>query len=565
MDPERWRRVSDIAGRALEKDPSAVGAFLDRACGDDRALRAEVERILAANAGFDSLLDPSASHTGPRTIGAAPGAGPARSTDSQTTRLPTELMARAARRLGLVAILYAVGFVAAYLVREVAIHAVGGEAYLQPTHTPGQVMTAAFALLALGVAFVARRRTLPDTRLLQLGLVFEVVASLGIALVSYSSLWDQGARPWGISWLCAWILVFPLIMPPPPRAATIAALASAATAPIAIVIWAATRHFTFPSPSLILATTVPNFLFAALGILSARYLYRVGLELHEAQRLGRYRLVAPLGRGGMGEVWIAEHDLLARPAALKLIRPELIARGAAASDAIARFEREAQSTAALTSPHTVRLYDFGLTDDGLFYYVMELLEGLDLEQLVRTTGPVPPGRAVHFLRQACSSLAEAHARGYVHRDIKPSNLFVCRQGLAVDFVKVLDFGLVGSPRADGIDGTLAGTPEFMAPERWSGTSDARADVYALGGIGWWLLTGQVFAAGQQLPPQFPAALKSALLGCLDPDPERRPQDAARLDAVLAVLPATPWSQEDAWTWWQEHDVAPEKSVSRLIP
>ena len=562
MDPERWRRVSDIAGRALELDASEVGAYLDRACGDDRALRAEVDRIVTANAGFDSLLDPSASRTGPRTIGAAPAASPVRSTDSQTTRLPAELMARAARRLGLVAILYAVGFVLGYVIRELSIHVFGGEAYLQPTHTPGQVMTAAFALLAFAVAIVARRRVLTDTRLLQLGLVFEVVASLGIALVSYSSLWDQGTRPWGISWLCAWILVFPLIMPPPPRAAAVAALASAATGPIAIVIWAATRDFVFPSTSLILATTVPNFVFAVLGILTARYLYRVGLELREAQRLGRYRLVAPLGRGGMGEVWIAEHDLLARPAALKLIRSELMTRGATASDAVARFEREAQSTAALTSPHTVRLYDFGLTDDGLFYYVMELLEGLDLEQLVRSSGPLPPGRAVALLRQACSSLAEAHAHGYVHRDIKPSNLFVCRQGLAFDFLKVLDFGLVRSPGASANDG-LAGTPEFMAPERWSGSADARADVYALGAVGWWLLTGQVYAPGAQLPKEFPAALEPTLLACLNPDPDSRPQNAASLDTLLATIPGLAWTQQDACAWWQEHGVAPSPEVSRL--
>jgi hypothetical protein len=563
MDPERWRRISDIAGRALELDASAVGAYLDGACGDDRMLRAEVERILEANAGFDSLLDPSASRTGPRTVGAAPAPSPDRTTDSPTTRLPAELMARAARRLGLVAILYAVGFVLAYLVRETAIHAIGGELYLQRPHTPGQVMTAAFAMLALVVAFIARRHTLSDTRLLQLGLVFEVVGSLGIALVSYSALWDQGVRPWGISWLCAWILVFPLIMPPPPRAATIAALASATMAPVAIVIWAATRDFAFPGTSLILATTVPNFVFAALGILAARSLYRVGLELREAQRLGRYRLVAPLGRGGMGEVWIAEHDLLARPAALKLIRPELISHGATASDAIARFEREAQSTAALTSPHTVRLYDFGVTDDGLFYSVMELLEGLDLEALVRTTGPVPPARAIHFLRQACNSLAEAHARGLVHRDIKPSNLFVCRQGMTFDFVKVLDFGLVRSPSADAADGTVAGTPEFMAPERWTGSADPRSDVYALGGVGMWLLTGRVHAGDQQLPAHIPAALESVLRTCLEPDPALRPQDAAHLDAVLAALPVTRWSQEDAWAWWQEHDVASERTISRL--
>lgn len=556
MDPARWRRVSDVAARALELPAPKRAAYLDDACRGDRDLRAEVERILTANTGFDSLLDTSTTHAGPRTIGAAPAPPPSSSATGQPSRPPTELMARAASRLALVALLYAVGFVLVYAIRELAVHAIGTEPYDQRTHTPGQIMTAVFALLGLAVATLARNRKLSDPRLLQLGLVFEVIASLGIALVSYSALWEQTSRPWGISWLSAWILVFPLIMPPPPRAATIAALASAAMAPIAIVIWAATRGFVFPSTSLMLATTVPNFVFAVLGILAARYLYRVGLELREAQRLGRYRLVAPLGRGGMGEVWIAEHDLLARPAALKLIRPELIARGATASDATARFEREAQSTASLTSPHTVRLYDFGVTDDGHFYSVMELLDGLDLERMVWETGPMPPARAIHFLRQACASLAEAHARGLVHRDIKPSNLFACRQGVELDFLKVLDFGLA----CDGVDGDVAGTPAYMAPERWTGAGDARADVFALGAVGYRLISGEPLEHGDNTGR---AELEAVLLSCMHSDIAKRPRDAAALEALLAAIPCPPWTQADAQAWWRDHAVAPGLEVPRL--
>ncbi len=202
----------------------------------------------------------------------------------------------------------------------------------------------------------------------------------------------------------------------------------------------------------------------------------LGRRLRAAQELGSYQLVELLGRGGMGEVWRAQHRLLARSAAIKLVRPEVLGASGRAEGKILmlrRFEREAQATAALSSPHTIRVFDFGVTRDGTFYYVMELLAGRDLESLVREFGPVPADRAVYLLRQVCHSLADAHARGLVHRDIKPANIYVCRMGLEYDFVKVLDFGLVkfNDQRRAGAQETLltashttTGTPAFMAPE-----------------------------------------------------------------------------------------------------
>ena len=181
-----------------------------------------------------------------------------------------------------------------------------------------------------------------------------------------------------------------------------------------------------------------------MAYVGARVVYALGTEVSRARELGSYRLVERLGQGGMGEVWRAQHRLLARPAAIKLIRPVAAAdgRSAVSEDAQRRFEREAQVIARLRSPHTVNLFDFGVAADGAFYYVMELLEGLDAETLVRRTGPVPAARAIHLLRQVCHSLSEAESCGLVHRDIKPANIFLCRYGEEFDFVKVLDFGIV---------------------------------------------------------------------------------------------------------------------------
>jgi serine/threonine-protein kinase len=297
--------------------------------------------------------------------------------------------------------------------------------------------------------------------------------------------------------------------------------------------------------------------------------------------MGSYELVERLGHGGMGEVWRAKHRMLARPAAIKLIRPEALGahRESAAESVVRRFEREAQATAQLHSPHTIELYDFGVTRDGTFYYVMELLEGVDLEVLIQRFGPLPAERVVHLLLQACDSLADAHDAGLVHRDIKPANLYLCRRGLRYDFLKVLDFGLVkASWRDSGEDtrltteGMAGGTPAYMAPEVALGNRqiDARVDLYALGCVGYWLLTGRTVFESQTamqmalhhlhtapVPPSrrselpIPPALEGLVLACLEKDPERRPGSAEELSRALAACPTdAPWSQERARRWWE---------------
>jgi DNA-binding NtrC family response regulator len=297
--------------------------------------------------------------------------------------------------------------------------------------------------------------------------------------------------------------------------------------------------------------------------------------LDEGLPLGHYRLLGKLGEGGMGEVWRARHQLLARPCAIKLIKPDLL--GETQRDAATeRFQLEARTIARLTSPNTVRLYDFGVTETGSFYFVMELLTGLDVASLVQRFGPLPPERAVAVLRQACRSLGEAHAAGVLHRDIKPQNLFLCRLGLDFDIVKVLDFGLVKSLNEGAAqlttEGVLTGTPAYMPPERVLGAAaDERSDLYSLGCVAYWMLTGRAVFTGEPMsvmihhartvpqPPskvsgiQLPAGLEDLVLSCLEKAPDKRPSSAVELWHRLGDVPLTPpWTPERAEGWWREH-------------
>ncbi|HMK73946.1 MAG TPA: serine/threonine-protein kinase, partial [Myxococcaceae bacterium] len=296
----------------------------------------------------------------------------------------------------------------------------------------------------------------------------------------------------------------------------------------------------------------------------------------------RYRIAVLLGRGGMGEVYKATHRMLARPAAIKLIRPEMLGESGveAAKVAVSRFRREAEAAASLRSPHTVELYDFGVAEDQTLYFVMELLDGMDLETLVRQKGPLPAARVIFVLRQVCESLEEAHRRGLVHRDIKPANIHLGRLGLRHDFVKVLDFGLVKSVASTGMEnsmetaaGMTPGTPSYLAPEIALGNQvDGRADLYALGCVAYFLLTGKlVFEAETPIqmiarhlhdapvPPSrrselpVPPALDALVLACLAKKPGDRPPSAAALARSLAAIDGGgPWDEEQALRWWQVH-------------
>jgi len=319
--------------------------------------------------------------------------------------------------------------------------------------------------------------------------------------------------------------------------------------------------------------------------------------VREANELGAYTLEERLGAGGMGEVWRARHRFLMRTAAVKIIRPEpLVSSRSDPEVLLRRFEREARATAALRSPHTVALYDFGQADDGTLYYVMELLVGLDLETMIARYGPVPPERAIHILRQVCHSLEEAHASGLTHRDIKPANVFVTGVGSELDFVKVLDFGLVRlrPERHDAGDvkltaaGSAGGTPAYMAPEIAVGDEsyDHRVDIYSVGCVAYWLLTGKLVFEGTSAmkvmlehagtpPPRpgtrtelpIPADLEQVVMDCLEKDPTRRPPTALALAQRLAACAAAnAWSMERAERWWQTHmpKKAPDRSLADVL-
>ncbi|MFL5474351.1 MAG: serine/threonine-protein kinase [Gemmatimonadales bacterium] len=332
-----------------------------------------------------------------------------------------------------------------------------------------------------------------------------------------------------------------------------------------------------------LNTILWSVLGTTLATIISRVTYGLRQQVAEANELGQYVLEEKIGGGGMGEVWRARHRLLIRPAAIKLIRPEM---SGDREVLLRRFEREARATAALKSPHTVQLYDFGATEDGRLYYVMELLDGLDLDTLVRQYGPLPAERVVHILRQVCSSLQDAHMNGLVHRDIKPANVVVSRAGTTFDFAKVLDFGLVkldtDRKLEDDVkltnEGSAGGTPAFMAPEVVLGVADTdhRVDLYALGCVAYWLLTGKLVFAGKSvvevmfhhahtLPSKpstrselsIPPSLEELVMDCLEKDPPRRPASAEAVSTRLdAVSFQEAWTVERAEHWWEMHRPVP---------
>jgi serine/threonine-protein kinase len=313
----------------------------------------------------------------------------------------------------------------------------------------------------------------------------------------------------------------------------------------------------------------------AIAVFGSHKIRELHEKAHEAERLGQYRLKQILGFGGMGAVYLAEHVLLRRPCAIKLIRPDQVGD----PTTLIRFEREVRATATLTHWNTVEIFDYGHTEDGTFYYVMEYLPGMNLEDLVEQHGPLPPERAVHLLRQVCQALREAHGIGLIHRDIKPGNIFACERGKVYDVAKLLDFGLVQTFGAEGDsvkltrEGAFTGSPAFMSPEQARGRHqlDARSDIYNVGAVAYFLTTGKLpfdrdstlqmlhahayepLVPGDEFKDGVPAELQNVILRCLEKDPDRRYQDAVTLEKALAACEgANPWTLERAEEWWRRH-------------
>jgi serine/threonine-protein kinase len=441
--------------------------------------------------------------------------------------------------------------------------------------------------LALGL--MRRYRLLPAMTILNLGLIFEVLVAFALCLDETAVPLAKDGLILGIPAVSLWIAVVGLLIPNRPRTKLLVAIISASMWPLAYVLNLQLQGFDPLPLNRLLAWLHIPYMMAFVTFALARRIYAMETAAQKARDLGSYNLVSLIGSGGMGEVWRARHHLLARDAAIKLIRNDLLAGkpGYQLENARHRFKREAQAIATLQSPHTVYLFDFGISRDGSFYYVMELLDGISLQMLVEKYGPQPASRLVHLLCQVCESLEEAHQRGLIHRDIKPSNIFACKVGIEYDFAKVLDFGLVKniSPQESvhlTADGTSAGTPAYMTPEIALGEEniDGRVDVYALGCIAYYLLTGTpVFqektatatalahVQKQPVPPsqrseiKIPSDFEQVILRCLAKNPADRPQTAQELCCLLSTSDVPEWTQETASEWWQTY--LPDSSEYRI--
>jgi serine/threonine-protein kinase len=517
--------------------------------------------------------------------------------DRETPGLATDLTNRATTRLQVLAWLYAFTFLMAAFVPRLIFPDERRVLFERATNWVPGILS---IVVAISVALTVRMTRLRPTSMMAVALIFEVIGSYGIAAAEFlQPAGLEAGAPWvGLSWVAVFMLLFNVVAPTVPRYAVIAALASVTAVPAMVTL----SNSLFPPPSppdgleIFFRFGFPYLLVVIMAYVGARVVYNLGTEVTRARELGSYRLEHRLGQGGMGEVWKASHRLLVRPAAIKLIRSSVAENGAIRLDDMRRrFEREAQVIAQLRSPHTVTLFDFGLTGDGSFYYVMELLDGVDTDTLIKRFGPIPAERVVHILRQVCHSLSEAESCGLVHRDIKPANIFLCRYGEDHDFVKVLDFGIAKAVHATPSDGptiaTMAnvvqGTPAFIAPEQALGAAsvDTRADIYSTGCVAYWLLTAQfVFAADtpiklllahaheQPQPPSartdlpIPPDLDALVLSCLAKDPESRPKSPRDLlEQLETMVLQQKWTNARAREWWTMHlpsSVASQQVVAR---
>ena len=479
--------------------------------------------------------------------------------------LPEDLLRQASRRVEIMALVAAVLWILAPILSHLAL-------FLTNPTDPRLALLSRVNLIAAGCvvlsltmyAYLRSGRRDPE-RVMDLALLYMVAMTFAMGVLIH---W---ARPWFvppsvepmITWSGPIILITAGIVPVRPWKMLVAGLIAASMDTVGMLIAGATGDYEYGRVYNAVLMHYPNFLMLGAAVTISHVVTRLGQQVTREREMGSYRLGELLGRGGMGEVYLATHRMLARPAAIKLIRPEVLAAGdaALAQTAVARFRREAEAAAKLRSPHTVELYDFGVTEDGTFYLVMELLEGQNLERMVRAHGPLHPVRAIHIVRQVCESLEEAHSYGLVHRDIKPANIHLGRLGLQEDFVKVLDFGLVrridgpSEESLTGAAGMTPGTPAYMAPEMaHDRTLDGRADIYSLGCVAYYLLTGRLVFEGdtplqtilkhlqqEPEPPSrvtdrpIPPALDEVILACLAKRPEDRPPSAAVLSQRLAQV------------------------------
>jgi len=526
-----------------------------------------------------------------RLLETGSGTPPAEPTPVSRQGLPEDLLQEAAHRLGVVCLVSG-GLWLANLVVVHLIHPMPGALRAEELALHPQwmrvfdVVGGAAFLVSLGLFWYTRRTTRGPRFLLDLALCYQVFIALNIGVLDYAV-----GYPAGVSWIAIIILLFPPVIPSTPRKTLITALIAASMDPIGALIWKALGAEVI-SMREVFILAIPNYLCAFVAPLISHIITRLGREVRRAREMGSYVLGDLIGAGGMGEVWQATHRFLVRPAAIKLIKPGVLsAMTKEQGDVLVeRFRREARAAANLRSPHTIQLYDFGVASDGSFYYVMELLNGMDLQTLVAKHGPLPPARVIFLLQQACESLAEAHDRGLVHRDIKPANIQVCRMGHYFDYVKVLDFGLVKTQSTAAepelalkltAEHSVTGTPAYLSPESALGERvDQRTDIYALGCVAYWMLTGRYVFTGNSpieiaarhvsstpVPPSrhsmfdISPALDELVLACLRKKPAERPASARELcDALGRCEVEERWTREDARRWWETR-MEPEARVA----
>jgi serine/threonine-protein kinase len=435
----------------------------------------------------------------------------------------------------------------------------------------------AVVLVSVAMAVISKLRLLPPRTTLKLGLVYEVFVAFGISISETAVSLAHNVPVLGISRLALWIVITGVLIPNKPATKLAVAFISASTWPLAYILNLHVLKLQPVSMNRFALWIYIPFVLAFLIYFVANRIYLLTTNADNARELGSYHLISQIGSGGMGEVWRARHSMLARDAAIKLIRNDLMIDqpGFQSENRRQRFKQEAQVIASLRSPHTVNLFDFGVSQNGSFYYVMEMLDGISLQALVDKFGPLPASRLIYMMQQVCDSLEEAHGQGLIHRDIKPSNIFACKLGVEYDFIKVLDFGLAKNVKNSRLtqEGTSAGTPAYMAPEIAMGEDniDQRVDIYGLGCTAYFALTGLPVFSGNTLaalafahvqkspvPPsqrseiQIPFELEQIILKCLAKKPEDRVQSARELRNLLGEISIPEWTQLDASSWWENN-------------
>jgi serine/threonine-protein kinase len=456
------------------------------------------------------------------------------------------------------------------------------------------------AVLVIASAFLWSRRTLSmsSLRFLELAIFSSIAAFFGWLQVT---TYHDGAllralvpgqeaivfRLAGVSATLRWFLLIVLYGTFIPNTWRRCAAIVAGLALLPIILMVAGSQLDRTTAGYVLSAlpdmTILMIVAAAIAVFGSHKIHELQEKAHEAERIGQYRCKEIIGFGGMGAVYLAEHVLLRRRCAIKLIRPDQ----AGDPKTLIRFEREVRAAATLTHWNTIEIFDYGHAEDGTFYYVMEYLPGMNLQDLVEQHGPLPPGRAVHLLRQVCQALREAHGIGLIHRDIKPSNIFACERGKIYDVAKLLDFGLVKTFGTEGgsvkltRDGVFPGSPAFMSPEQALGREqlDARSDIYNVGAVAYFLMTGKLpfdrqsavqmlhahayepLVPSKEFKEGVPADLQGVIVRCLEKDPDRRYESAITLDKALAACEsASQWTAERAEAWWMQHGAVPPSSL-----